>query len=97
MKKDNFITYVLLGIGALGVLYYFKNRKKQVKPITQGELVTMVIKEEEDKYSTPFVKDYRIVMPSDLISRRVREKGEQLRAGRFAIQEDKVQEPLYLS
>ena len=35
-------------------------------------------------------------MPSDLIKKRVREKGEQLRAGRFAIQPDKVQAPLYL-
>jgi hypothetical protein len=96
MKKDNFITYVLLGVGALGILYYFKNRKKRVKPITQGELVTAVIKEEEDKYSTPFVNEYKIVMPSDVISKRVREKSAKLRAGRFAIQEEKIQNPLYL-
>ena len=96
MKKDNFITYVLLGVGALGVWYYFKNRKNKIKPVTQGELVTAVIKEEEDKYSTPFVNEYRIVMPSDLISKRVREKSAKLTAGRYAIQEEKIQNPLYL-
>jgi hypothetical protein len=96
MKNDNYINYVLIGFGVVGVLYYLNSRKKRTFPVTEEQLVVAVQKEEEDKYSTPFVKDYKIVMPSDLISRRVREKGEQLRAGRFAIQPDKVQVPLYI-
>lgn len=94
MKNDNYINYVLLGLGVIGILYYLKNRNNKPAPITEEEIVAEVIKEEEDKYSTPFKADYKIVMPSDLISRRVREKSEQLRAGRFAIQSQRVKQPL---
>ena len=96
MKNNNYINYVLFGLGVIGVLYYLNSRKKRTIPVTEEQLVVAVQKEEENKYSTPFVADYKIVMPSDLISRRVREKGEQLRAGRFAIQLDKVQAPLFI-
>ena len=96
MKNDNYINYVLVGLGVIGVWYYFKNRNNKPTPVTEEQIITAVVKEEEDKYSTPFVNEYKIVMPSDLIKKRVREKGEQLRAGRFAIQPDKVQAPLYL-
>ena len=73
MKNDNYINYVLIGLGVVGVLYYLNSRKKRAIPVTEEQLVAVVQKEEEDKYRTPFVKDYKIVMPSDLISRRVRE------------------------
>lgn len=92
MKKDNFIYWVLGGIGAVALLYYYNNKKK----VTTQDLVVDVIKEEQDKYSTPFKAEYNIIMPSDLISKRVREKGEELRAGRFEIQPDKVQAPLFI-
>jgi len=94
MKKDNFIYWVLGGIGAVALFYYYNNNKK--KSVTTQDLMVDVLKEEQDKYSTPFKAEYNIVMPADLVSKRVREKGEQLRAGRFAIQPDKVQAPLYL-
>jgi hypothetical protein len=94
MKKDNFIWWALGGVGALALWYYYQNNKK--KSVTTQDLVVDVLNEEQDKYSTPFQVDYNIIMPSDLISKRVREKGEQLRAGRFAIQPDKVQAPLYI-
>lgn len=94
MKKDNFIWWALGGIGALALYYHYKNNK--TKSVSMQDLVVDVINEEQDKYSTPFQAEYNIVMPSDLVSKRVREKGEQLRAGRFAIQPDKVQAPLYL-
>lgn len=94
MKKDNFIWWALGGIGALALYYHYQNNK--TKSVSTQDLVVDVIKEEQNKYSTPFLVDYNIIMPSDLVSKRVREKGEQLRAGRFAIQPDKVQAPLFI-
>lgn len=96
MKNDNYINYVLLGLGVIGVWYYLKNRNSKNTPITEEQIVASVVKEEENKYSTPFVNEYKIIMPSDLISKRVREKAAELRAGRFAIQPERVQEPLYI-
>ena len=94
MKKDNFIYWVLGGIGAIALWYYYNNNK--MKSVTTQDLIVDVLKEEEDKYSTPFKAEYNIIMPADLVSKRVREKGEQLRAGRFEIQPDKVQAPLFI-
>jgi hypothetical protein len=94
MKKDNFIWWVLGGAAAIAAWYYYQNNKK--KSVTTNDLIVDVLKEEQDKYSTPFLVDYNIIMPSDLVSKRVREKGEQLRAGRFEIQPDKVQAPLFI-
>ena len=96
MKNDNYINYVLVGLGVIGVWYYLKNRNNKPTPVTKEQIITAVVKEEEDKYSTPFVNEYKIVMPSDLISKRVREKSAKLRAGRFAIQPERVQDPLYI-
>lgn len=96
MKNDNYINYVLVGLGVIGVWYYLKNRSTKATPVTEEQIVAAVVQEEEDKYSTPFVNEYKIVMPSDLISKRLREKSEQLRAGRFAIQSERVQDRLFL-
>lgn len=96
MKNDNYINYVLIGLGVVGVLYYLNSRKKRAIPVTEEQLVAVVEKEEEDKYSTPFVRDYKIVLPADLISKRLKEKAAQLKEGRFAIQPEKVKAPLFL-
>ena len=76
--------------------YYDKVYQNNKKKVTTQDLIVDVLKEEQDKYSTPFKAEYNIVMPADLVSKRVREKGEQLRAGRFEIQPDKVQAPLFI-
>ena len=55
MKKDNFIYWVLGGIGAVALWYYYNNNKK--KSVTTQDLIVDVLKEEEDKYSTPFKAD----------------------------------------
>lgn len=94
MKKDNFIWWVLGGVGAVALYYYYQNNKKT--SVTTQDLVVDVLKEEQDKYSTPFQAEYKIVMPSDMVSAKVKAKAEALRAGRFAIQPEKVQAPLYM-
>lgn len=94
MKKDNFIWWVLGGVGAVALWYYYKNNSK--KTITQGDVVSAVIQEENDKYSTPFQAEYKIVMPSDLVSKRVKEKAAELTAGRYEIQPQRVEAPLYI-
>lgn len=94
MKKDNFIWWVLGGVAAATLWYYYKNNSK--KTITEGDVVAAVIQEENDKYSTPFQAEYKIVMPSDLVSKRVKEKAAVLTAGRYEIQPQRVEAPLYI-
>jgi hypothetical protein len=94
MKKDNFIWWVLGGVGAVALWYYYQNNKK--KSVTTKELVVDVLQEEQDKYSTPFKAEYNIIMPADLVSKRVKERAAVLTAGRYEIQPDKVQAPLFI-
>jgi hypothetical protein len=94
MKKDNLIWWIVGGLGAYALYRYYQ--KKGKKPLDDSKVVDIVIAEEQDKYSTPFQAEYNIVMPSDMISAKVRAKSAELRAGRFAIQTDKVQAPLYI-
>lgn len=92
MKKDNLIWWVLGGVGALSIWYYYNNKKK----VTTQDLIVDVIKEEENKYSTPFKAQYNIIMPADLVSKRVKEKADELTAGRYEIQPQRVEAPLYI-
>jgi len=96
MKKSNLITFVGIGFTVLGIWYFYQRRKKRTIPVTEEQLIAAIEKEEEDKYSTPFVQDYKIVLPADLISKRLREKAAQLKEGRFAIQPEKVKAPLFI-
>lgn len=97
MNKNNTLLYLVLGVGALGAWYWYKKNKAKNEIKQDGEdLLAVVIKEEEDKYGTPFNKEYRIVMPYQMVSKKVKEKGVELTKGRFAIQPEKVKEPLYI-
>lgn len=95
MKKDNILLYVLLGAGALGLWYYYKNRNKK-RAVTITDITNEVAKEEAIKFPEPFLADYNIVMPSDLVSKRVQEKAAVLTQGRYEIQNDKIQDPLFI-
>ena len=95
MKKDNFLLYVLLGVGALGAWYWYKNRNKK-QDLTIADINAEVTQPEAIQFPAPFLADYNIVMPSDLVNKSVREKAAQLTAGRYEIQNDKIQDPLFI-
>jgi hypothetical protein len=59
-------------------------------------LTKEVVSEEASKFSDAVKKQYDIIMPSDLVSKKVKKKAAKLTEGRFAIQEEKVKEPVKL-
>ena len=92
MKKENTIWWVLGGLGAIALLYHYKKPKVS----TQSKLVTEVLTEEEAKYSNALLQDYNIVLPTAQVSAKVRAKGEELRQGRFALQPQRINPPLFI-
>ena len=92
MKKENTIWWVLGGLGAIALLYHYKKPKVS----TQSKLVTEVLTEEEAKYSNALLQDYNIVLPTAQASAKVRAKGEELRKGRFALQPQRINPPLFI-
>lgn len=94
----------LLGFGAgiLGVYLWNQYRKKAIKPTSEMTIKDAVaiakdvVAEESGKFSDAVKEQYNIIMPSDLVSKRVKKKAAKLTEGRFAIQEDKIKEPVNL-
>ena len=95
MKKENTLLYVLLGAGAIGLWYWYKKNNAK-KEVVEANLVAEVIKEEQDKYNTPFNAQYRIVMPYQMVSKKVKEKAAILTQGRYAPVPEHIKEPLYI-
>jgi hypothetical protein len=95
MKKDNFIWWIVGGIAAYALYRYYKN-KNVVKVNDSINLVEEVLDEEEIKYPEPFLAQYNLVLPADMVSKRVKAKGEELRSGRYAIQAQRINEPVYI-
>ena len=92
MKKENTIWWVLGGLGAIALLYHYKKPKVS----TQSKLVTEVLTEEEAKYSNALLQDYNIVLPTAQASAKVKAKGEELRQGRYALQPQRINPPLFI-
>jgi hypothetical protein len=92
MNKDNAIWWVLGGLGVIALLYHYK----KPKVTTQTKLVADVLTEEEAKYSNALLREYNIVMPADKVSAKVRAKGEELRQGRYALQPQRINPPLFI-
>ena len=99
MKLGDFLIGALVG----GVVYhiYMKSRQKAVatKPMSLGEKVKLavdVVEEESQKYSDVLKKEYDIIMPSDQINKKVREKGKMFTQRRREIDLNQIKEPLSL-
>lgn len=94
----------LLGFasGILGVYLWRQFRKKSTKSasdLTIKDAVAItkeVVAEEAGKFSDAVKKQYDIIMPSDLVNKKVRQKAKKLTQGRYTIQEEKVKEPVNL-
>ena len=95
MKKDNFIWFIVLGIGAFAAYNYYKNKKKP-KTVTVSDLTAPDSPMSSFTFPEPFQRIYKIVMPSDLINKSVAEKADELTAGRYEVQPEKVNAPLFV-
>jgi hypothetical protein len=94
MKKDNLIWWVVGGIAAYALYRYYKN-KKDIKVI-DADIMSEVVNEEEDKYPNSLLAQYNIILPVDMVSKKVKAKAEELRAGRFALQPQRINKPVSL-
>lgn len=76
-------------IGALAgaIAYHLWSQAKAGNPpkISIQDLATDVKAEEGKKYENVMERQYKIVMPSDMINKKVREKADRLTAGRYSV------------
>lgn len=76
-------------IGALAgaIAYHLWSQARAGNPpsISIEDLSTEVKAEEGQKYKNVMERQYNIVMPSDMINKKVREKADRLTAGRYSV------------
>lgn len=94
MKKDNLIWWIIGGIGAFA-LYRYYQKKNSVKNNSTNVLGEILV-QEEAKYDSPLLAQYNIVLPADMVSKKVKAKGKELTEGRFAPQPQNIQAPLFI-
>jgi hypothetical protein len=92
MKYGQFIIGAL--VGAVGMHILHKMGYMSNKPKPTETLVTEAIEEEKAKYSNPLKKNYDIKMPSDLISKKLKQKGKDFTRARYEVDLMKVKEPV---
>lgn len=96
MKALNFVFAAALG----GLVYHIwakstaKAERKEISAMERVNLLSDVITEESEKYTDILKKQYKIIMPADLISKKAKRKADVLNEGRFAIDLNKVKEPV---
>lgn len=94
MKWTNFLFGVLVG-GIAAHIWHRKDwKKKNSSEAKMSEVTADVIQEESNKFSGVLKKQYDIVMPSDQISKKVRQKANELTAGRNTVRRDRVKPPV---
>lgn len=90
---------ILLGVAAV-IYLNRKEKKKPVQPIpvtdkTIEEILIPEVKQEEaNKYTNAFLKQYEVVIPTAIASKRVREKAETIAESRRKINPRKVKTPI---
>lgn len=91
MKYNQLIIGLLIGAGA----YYLWNRSRNKKSSdVLASAIVEVKQEEEKKYAAPLKKKYDIVMPADLVAKKVKMKGKDFTQRRYEIDLNKVKEPV---
>lgn len=92
MKYGQFILGLLAGATVMHILH--KKGYMSNKPKTTTEMIVDIKEEEKAKYPDPIKKKYDIVMPSDLVSKKVRQRAKDLTRGRYEVDLNKVKEPV---
>jgi len=98
--RNNFLFGAVVGVLAAYVWRQIsvKSGKKATNLTVKelGEVAQDVIQEESGKFSNALKKQYEIIMPSDQISKKVKEKANELTERRYAVIEDNIQKPVKL-
>jgi len=88
---------LLLGVAA--IIYMNRREKKaatnrMTKELLVEEIIPLVQQEEASKYTNALLKQYEVVLPTAVASKRVREKAEIIARERRRIHLQKVKTPI---
>ena len=95
MKFQDVLIGAVIGV----VAYHFwqqSQKQKTVENTISDTLVALkeVVDEESTKFSKALKKEYDIIMPSDMVSKKVRNKAKELTRGRYSVSVQDVKPPV---
>lgn len=97
MKAEDFLLGVLAGAVGYHLWSRMQDKKQSTSAMSdQVALAKQVVGEEAAKFNNVVQKQYDILMPSDLISKKVRKRAKELTEGRYSIDPSKVTQPVSL-
>ena len=91
MKTKDILIGILIGVVAAH-LWNMQKRKKNNPG--SNILVKDVIDEEAIKYSNPLSQKYDIVMPSDIVSKKLKQRADKITADRYKYDKNKIKNPV---
>jgi hypothetical protein len=95
MKMQDFLLGALAGIVVYHILKKMKDKNSSGTTIEDKiELTKQVIEEEGSQFSDALKSKYNIVMPSDVVSKKVKKKAKCLTKGRSSVDPSKIQQPV---
>lgn len=95
MKWQNLLIGAIIG----GVAYHFWLKSKRKNEAKNAEATTMVavqelVSEQSGRFSPALKKEYDIVLPADMVSKKVRKKAKELTKGRYSVSVKDVKSPV---
>lgn len=101
MKSWQYLGLAAAILGVATIIYMNRREKAKMKqPLTDAEIqgiVAEVQTEEGAKYSNALLKEYEVVLPTGVASKKVREKAEAITRKRYAVNPKKLKKPLMVN
>lgn len=97
----NFLLGMAAGVVAAAIYrsYTQKVKTAEKKPLTAEEKIAVVkeaVTDEANKYGAALRKQFTILLPSDLINKKVAEKGKEFTQRRYELREETIKPPVVL-
>ena len=93
------IAAALLGVATIVYLNRRDKRRSQ-QPLTRADVITAVAEvqvEQAARYSNALLRDYEVVLPTGVASKKVREKADEITRKRYAINPKRIKKPLMVN
>lgn len=101
MKSWQYLGMAAALLGVATIVYLNRrDKRRSQQPSTRADVMTAVAEvqaEEASRYSDALLKEYEVVLPTGVASKKVREKADEITRKRYAVNPKRIKKPLMLN